>query len=83
MTIQTYLAARNKRFQSGIAKEHAYHVDLEGLIRALIRSVSVTHSPVNVTDSRKPDFVIPKAETQQFQIWQFHRDDSPVESRFT
>jgi len=58
MTIQTYLAARNKRFQSGIAKEHAYRADLEGLIRELIPSVAVTRAPANVTDSGNPDFVI-------------------------
>ena len=61
MTIQTYLAALNKRFQSGIAKEHAYRADLEGLIRELIPSVAVTNEPANVTDSGKPILVIPKS----------------------
>jgi hypothetical protein len=55
MTIQTYLAALNKRLQSGISREHAYRADLEGLLRELIPSVEVTHSPALVVDCGNSD----------------------------
>ena len=61
MTIPAYLAAIEKRLQSGISREHAYRADLEGLIRELAPGVEVTNEPANVTDSGNPDFVITRS----------------------
>ena len=58
MAIQNYLNTINKRFKSGISREHSYRTDLETLIRALAKDVEVTNEPANVTDCGNPDFVI-------------------------
>lgn len=62
MTIQQYLEQLNKRFKSGISKEHAYRSDLESLIRGLVNGVEITNEPSNVTDCGNPDFVITKSK---------------------
>lgn len=62
MTIQQYLEQLNKRFKSGISKEHAYRSDLESLIRNLVNGVEITNEPANVTDCGNPDFVITKSK---------------------
>jgi len=60
MTTQDYLNIINKRFQSGISKEHAYRADLENLLRELVQGVEITNEPANVTDCGNPDYVITK-----------------------
>lgn len=62
MNLHQYIETVNKRFQSGIAKEHAYRADLESLIRELAPDVEVTNEPANVTDCGNPDFVITKGK---------------------
>ncbi|OFX18083.1 MAG: DNA methyltransferase [Bacteroidetes bacterium GWA2_31_9] len=62
MTIQQYLEQLNKRFKSGISREHAYRSDLESLIRGLVNGVEITNEPSNVTDCGNPDFVITKSK---------------------
>ncbi|MEY3249592.1 MAG: hypothetical protein RL742_1635, partial [Bacteroidota bacterium] len=62
MTIPAYLDTLNRRFQSGIAKEHAYRTDFEQLLRALAPGMEVTNEPSNVTDCGNPDFVITKGK---------------------
>ncbi len=62
MTIHNYIAQLQKRFQSGMAKEHAYRADLEHLLRALAPNVEITNEPANVTDCGNPDFVITKGK---------------------
>jgi len=58
MTLHDYLAQLQKRYQSGMAKEHAYRADLEHLLRALAPTMEITNEPANVTDCGNPDFVI-------------------------
>jgi hypothetical protein len=60
MNLNHYIETVHKRFQSGIAKEHAYRSDLESLIRELVPGVEVTNKPANVTDCGNPDYVITK-----------------------
>ncbi len=62
MTIQEYLDIVNKRFKSGISKEHSYRGDLETLIRNLVSGVDITNEPANVTDCGNPDYVITKGK---------------------
>ncbi len=62
MGIGDYIDSVNKRFKSGVAKEHAYRGDLEVLIRSLVPGVDITNEPSNVTDCGNPDYVISKGK---------------------
>jgi len=62
MTLQSYLSTINKRFKSGISREHSYRADLENLIRELAPDVDVTNEPANVTDCGNPDYVITRRQ---------------------
>lgn len=59
MTPQNYTETINKRYKSGMAREHSYRGDLEELIRELVPGVEITNEPANVTCS-KPDYIITK-----------------------
>lgn len=58
MTISQYLDSVNKRYKSGISKEHSYRGDMESLIRELVKDIEITNEPSNVTDCGNPDYVI-------------------------
>jgi len=58
MNIQEYISTINKRYKTGIAREHTYRTDLESLIRELVPEVEITNEPANVTDCGNPDYVI-------------------------
>ncbi len=59
MTIQNYLAAVQKQFASGIAREHAYRPDFQNLLREILPDeLEITNEPANVTDCGNPDFVL-------------------------
>ena len=60
MTLPDYLTQLQQRYQSGLAKEHAYRTDLEQLLRALAPQMNITNEPANVTACGNPDFVITK-----------------------
>lgn len=60
MTTQNYIDTINKRFKSGMAREHTYRTDLETLIRTLATGIEITNEPANVTDCGNPDYVITK-----------------------
>jgi predicted helicase len=62
MILHNYITQINKRFQTGISKEHGYRTDLENLLRSLAPGVEVTNEPVHVTDCGNPDFVITKGK---------------------
>lgn len=62
MTIHDYLTQLQKRYHSGVAKEHAYRTDLEQLLRTLAPQMEITNEPANVTDCGNPDFVITKGK---------------------
>jgi predicted helicase len=62
MTISQYLDTVNKRYKSGISREHSYRGDFENLFRALINDVEITNEPANVTDCGNPDYVITKGK---------------------
>lgn len=62
MNISQYVESVNKRYKSGISREHAYRRDLEELIRELAPGVEITNEPANVTDCGNPDYVITKGK---------------------
>jgi len=57
-TIYAYLERLSQRYQTGIAREHAYRGDLEQLLRGLLPDVEVINEPQEVADCGNPDFVI-------------------------
>lgn len=62
MNLNQYIETIHKRFQSGIAREHAYRADLESLVRELVPDIEITNEPANVTDCGNPDYVITKGK---------------------
>ena len=62
MSIEKYIEQVNKRFKSGISKEHSYRGDLETLIRELVPGVETTNEPANVTDCGNHDYMITKGK---------------------
>jgi len=62
MNLSQYVETVNKRYKSGISREHAYRRDLEELIRELVAGVEITNEPSNVTDCGNPDYVITKGK---------------------
>ncbi|PHI18199.1 DNA methyltransferase [Lewinellaceae bacterium SD302] len=60
MIIQDYLKSVNKKYKSGISREHSYRGDFENLFRGLIDGVEITNEPANVTNCGNPDYVITK-----------------------
>jgi len=62
MNLPQYIETINKRYKSGISREHSYRADLENLIRELVQGVEITNEPSNVTDCGNPDYVITKGK---------------------
>jgi len=62
MNLSQYIEIVDKRFKSGISREHSYRADLEGLIRELVPGVDITNEPANVTECGNPDYVITKGK---------------------
>jgi len=62
MDLRQYIETVNRRYQTDMAKEHAYRTDLESLIRELAPDVEITNEPANVTDCGNPDYVITKGK---------------------
>ncbi len=54
MTIAQYIETVNKRYTSGISREHLYRGDFENLFRALIKGVEITNEPAKVTGLWQP-----------------------------
>ena len=62
MSVESYIEKVNKRYKSGISREHSYRGDLEILIRELVKDVDITNEPANVTSCGNPDYVITKGK---------------------
>jgi predicted helicase len=62
MTISKYIQSVDRRFRSGISREHSYRGDLEDLICNLVRGIEITNEPASVTDCGNPDYVITKGK---------------------
>ncbi|MGI8640291.1 MAG: type ISP restriction/modification enzyme [Pyrinomonadaceae bacterium] len=61
MTTQEYLENINKRFITGISREHSYRGDLQTLIESLANGVLVTNEPARIKCGA-PDFIITKKD---------------------
>ncbi|MEJ5901222.1 type ISP restriction/modification enzyme [Ochrobactrum teleogrylli] len=62
MDISTYVASLDKRFQTGIAREHSYRGDLQNLLQALAPDTLVTNEPARIACGA-PDYIITDPKT--------------------
>ncbi len=61
MTIQEYLTIINKRFKTGISREHSYRGDLQTLIESIAPDVLATNEPTRIKCG-VPDYVLTKKD---------------------
>ncbi|MFK7947904.1 MAG: N-6 DNA methylase, partial [Saprospiraceae bacterium] len=59
MTLHNYVEILNKRFQTGISREHSYRGDLQTLLQTIVTDVLVTNEPARIKCGA-PDYVITK-----------------------
>ncbi len=59
MTIQEYLTTLNKRYKTGISREHTYRGDLQTLLASIVPDVLVTNEPARIACGA-PDYIITK-----------------------
>jgi predicted helicase len=55
--IQLYLDKVNQRYQTGIATEHSYRGDLQGLLETLLPDILVTNEPTRI-QCGAPDYIL-------------------------
>ncbi len=61
MTTATYIDTLNRRYKTGISREHTYRGDLQTLLMELLPDVLVTNEPSRV-DCGAPDYVLTKKD---------------------
>ncbi len=61
MTIQEYLENINRRFKTGISREHSYRGDLQTLLESLAMGALATNEPARVKCGA-PDFIITRKD---------------------
>ncbi len=61
MSIPTYLAALDRQYRTGIAREHAYRGDLQQLLTTLCPGVLVTNEPARIACGA-PDYILTKKD---------------------
>jgi len=57
MTTQQYIDNLNKRFQTGISREHAYRGDLQLLLETILKDVHVINEPARIACGA-PDYIL-------------------------
>lgn len=57
MDLPAYVASLDKRYQSGIAREHSYRGDLQNLLQAFAPDTLVTNEPARIACGA-PDYII-------------------------
>ncbi|MGB0984958.1 MAG: DNA methyltransferase, partial [Saprospiraceae bacterium] len=63
MTIQTYIENINRRYQTGISREHSYRGDLQTLLETLAPDVLVTNEPARIKCGA-PDYVLTRENVE-------------------
>ncbi|MFK7906830.1 MAG: type ISP restriction/modification enzyme [Chitinophagales bacterium] len=61
MKLNQYVETLNKRYQSGISREHSYRGDLQNVLQELAPEVLVTNEPARIACGA-PDYVITKKD---------------------
>lgn len=59
MPIANYINEVNKRFRTGISREHSYRGDLQTLVESLVTGIIATNEPARISCGA-PDYVITK-----------------------
>ena len=59
MPIANYINEINKRYKTGISREHSYRGDLQSLIETLVTGIIATNEPARI-ECGAPDYVITK-----------------------
>ena len=59
--LNSYLEIINKRFKTGISREHSYRGDLQNLLQELVPNILVTNEPARV-ECGAPDYIITKGD---------------------
>lgn len=59
MPIANYINEINKRFKTGISREHSYRGDLQTLVESLVTGIIATNEPARISCGA-PDYVITK-----------------------
>jgi len=62
MDLSAYVANLDKRFQTGIAREHSYRGDLQNLLQALAPDTLTTNEPARIAYGA-PDYIITDQKT--------------------
>lgn len=57
MTIQQYIENLNKRYQTGISREHAYRGDLQAYLETLLKDIQVINEPARIACGA-PDYIL-------------------------
>jgi predicted helicase len=61
MTTQQYIDNLNKRFQTGISREHAYRGDLQLTLETLLKDVQVINEPARIACGA-PDYILTRKD---------------------
>lgn len=61
MTTQHYIENINRRFQTGISREHAYRGDLQQLLETIIKDVQVINEPARISCGA-PDYILTRKD---------------------
>ena len=61
MTTQQYIENLNRRFQTGISREHAYRGDLQQLLETILKDVQVINEPARIACGA-PDYILTRKD---------------------
>lgn len=61
MNISQYIDNLNKRYQTGISREHAYRGDLQQLLESILKDVQVINEPARIACGA-PDYIITRKD---------------------
>ena len=61
MTTQQYIENLNRRFQTGISREHAYRGDLQQYLETILKDIQVINEPARIACGA-PDYILMKKD---------------------
>lgn len=80
MTIQQYVEELNKRYKTGISREHSYRGDLQTLLGTLLPELLVTNEPTR-SEVGAPDYILTKGKIPVGYIEAKDIDDPDLEGK--
>jgi hypothetical protein len=70
MTIQSYLDTLNRRYKTGISREHTYRGDLQTLLMTILPDILVTNEPARVACGA-PDYMLTRKINKSSNLTNF------------